>query len=132
MSVTLVAEGNISPARIVKQGSATGKVLQSASNTSQNFGISHPGTHNPPVTIVTVNLDDGYAAIAGLNLVVYTVGDEAMLELGGTVAAGDQLTADSSGMGIATTSSGDHVVGEAMMSGVSGDLIKVQVRPYVL
>jgi hypothetical protein len=63
------ANGNIAPSRFVKlDTSADGKVLQcGASATIMPYGISGPGTRNPPYS----SLDDGYHAIAGENCLIY-------------------------------------------------------------
>lgn len=44
--------------------------------------------------------------------------------LGGTVSAGDQLTTDSAGEAIVTTTSDDYVFGLALEDGVDGDIIE--------
>ena len=49
-------------------------------------------------------------------------------KLGGTVTRGDPITSDASAKGIAATS-GQSIVGFAMASGVSGDIIPVFLVP---
>ena len=44
---------------------------------------------------------------------------------GGTITRGDIVTSDSSGHAITTTTNKDVMVGRALMSGVSGDIIEV-------
>lgn len=53
--------------------------------------------------------------------------DIAEVRLGGTVVRGDAITANSVGRGIATTTTGNRIIGFAMRSGVSGDFIPVQI-----
>lgn len=53
------------------------------------------------------------------------------VEYGGTVAAGDPLTADAQGRAI-TAADGDNVVGRALIAGVSGDIGSVIIAPFVL
>lgn len=52
--------------------------------------------------------------------------------LGGTVAVNDALTSDSAGKAVATTTSGDEVLGIAQEAGVSGQVIEYLplVRKY--
>lgn len=47
--------------------------------------------------------------------------------LGGTVAIGDKITANASGLGITTTTAGDIVVGIALKAGISGNIIEIQL-----
>ncbi len=126
-SYSRVANGNISPSRFVKQDTTVvGKVLQTSATTDPVYGISQPGTRNPPYPL----LDDGFAAIAGENLFIYGPPDkDVMLELGGTVTQGDSLTSDSSGRGITTTSTGNFIGAIAMANGTIGQLIPVECVP---
>lgn len=48
------------------------------------------------------------------------------LKLGGAVTAGDPVSSDASGLGV-SAATGDIVLGEALESGVSGDLIPVNL-----
>ena len=43
---------------------------------------------------------------------------------GGTIAIGDQLTTNSSSQAIATTTSGDRTIGQALHAAVAGDLVE--------
>lgn len=47
------------------------------------------------------------------------------VKLGGTVAVGDAITSNGSGLGITTVTAGDQVVGYATQAGASGDVIEV-------
>lgn len=51
------------------------------------------------------------------------------VQAGGTITAGDRVTANSSGKAITTTSSGNSVVGIALQSAVSGDIFEVLLTP---
>lgn len=51
------------------------------------------------------------------------VGSVPKVTLGGTVAAGDALTSNGSGQAIATTTTGNRIIGYAETPGVSGDVI---------
>ena len=45
---------------------------------------------------------------------------------GGTVAAGDPLTSDASGKAVKATAAGNRILGFALVSGASGDIIPYQ------
>ena len=123
------ANGNIHPGRFVKLDSSTagGKVLECAGTTVPIFGIAQMATRNAPYPL----LDDGYAAIASEDLLVYTFSDkEVWLEIGsGGCNPGDRLTSDGTGAGIATTSTGNWVGAVAKQQGAQGDLVPVDVVP---
>lgn len=107
----------ISKRRIVKIGAADGKVIQAAAATDALFGISDVLDKATDQTIDV--LLDGIAE----------------LELAGTVARGAQITSDSVGRGVAAapaTGVNNGVIGVAIQSGVSGDLIPVLIRPFTL
>lgn len=54
------------------------------------------------------------------------IGGVAKVILGGTVTAGDNVQSDANGKGI-TAASGDSVLGIALTSGVSGDIVNVLI-----
>lgn len=126
-----IANGTIQPSRFVKLDTTAGKlfnVLQAAASTDSTLiGISQPGSFDPPGT--TGSATD--AARAGQELSVYSIGDVCLLELGGTVTAGDYLMSDASGKGvIATLTDGTtirHIGAKALESGVSGEKIRALV-----
>lgn len=47
------------------------------------------------------------------------------VKLGGTVAVGDAITANGSGLGITTVTAGNQILGYALEAGASGDVIEV-------
>lgn len=51
-------------------------------------------------------------------------GGTAKVKCGGTIAAGDQLTCDSAGKAVATTTSDDYVFGLALEDGDANDVIE--------
>ena len=126
-NLTLKATGNVTPSRIVKLVSGTDHgVTISASATSPNIGVAQMGTRRAPGTAD----DDGYAAIAGENVGVYSAGSGmSPVEIGGTVAVGDALTANSSGQAIATTTEGDFIIGWALEAGTTADIIEYLAQP---
>lgn len=72
-----------------------------------------------------------YNAAAGQTATVQIAG-VARVKLGGTVTAGDPITSDASGQGVTAAPVAGvnaYVVGFALESGVSGDLIDVTVTP---
>jgi len=54
------------------------------------------------------------------------------VKLGGTVAVGDAVTANGTGLLITTTTAGNQVVGQAFEAGVSGDFIEAMTSTNVL
>lgn len=102
------AEAAIAAYRIVKFGAADGGVLQAAAATDKLVGVT----------------DRLAAAVAGDRIDVVRSGITEV-EYGGTVAAGDLLTADASGraiVAIAAAGSNVRVIGVAEVAGVVGDI----------
>ncbi len=54
------------------------------------------------------------------------------VKLGGTVAVGDSVTANASGVCITTVTAANQVVGQAVEAGVSGDFIEVMCSTNTL
>lgn len=125
---SLLPNGNINYSSFVKLDTTEGYCLQ-AGAAAKPFGICGPATHNMAITIGGVDLDDGYAGVAGgPALKIFGVGSTMIpLRIGGTVAIGDYLKPDASGFGVATTTNLDEVGAMARQAGVSGDIILVDV-----
>lgn len=125
MSSSFVAGGNIPPSRFVSQSSTLNRTVTVSASGDKPIGISQIGTHLTPL----LTLDDGYAAVAGENLQIYTKDDEeAWLELGvGGCAPGDFLKPDAAGTGkgIAATT-GAFYGARALVNGIEGQVVKVQ------
>jgi len=124
----LIAGGNISPSRFVKwdlSGGGDFTVIQATDNT-KIAGISMEGTREAPIPSVST----AYAAQSGESFKVYGDGEICLLELGGTVVAGDDLSSDANGKGTAITggTSTQEIGATALEGGASGELILVQVR----
>lgn len=117
---TFQASGNISPSRFVAGVSGiTARVFQ-ATATDAPVGISQQGLRR---------YDSTYAAATGEPLRVYGPGEEAMLELGGTVSAFDWLAPDADGKGVKVTLNTTAIQypgAQALMNGVSGALIRAR------
>jgi hypothetical protein len=72
-----------------------------------------------------------YDAAAGQTATIQVAGI-ARVKLGGTVSAGDPITSNASGQGVAAAPAAGvnaWIVGIAQESGVAGDLIDVQIAP---
>jgi hypothetical protein len=121
-----VATGNISPSRFVKvDATADNSVVQADANATI-LGIASEAGREPPLPSVSTI----YAAQSGDNIHVYGESEVCLLELGGTVAAGDFLKSDANGKGvvIATTGTTAQEIGaKALTAGASGEFIRVQV-----
>lgn len=100
-----VAEATVELYRIVKPGTAAGSCIKAAAATDKLLGTSDELDH---VTGEVVDI---------------AVGPVPFVKLGGTVAVGDWLTSDASGRAIATTTTGNQVIGRAELAGVSGDIV---------
>lgn len=96
--------------------------------------VKFSGTDGKTVVKATAATDK----IIGINQSVTTVasGDQVEIALpggggvgtaGGTIAAGDFLTADSSGDIVATTTENDRVIGMAMVDAVDNDVFAVEL-----
>lgn len=121
-SVTYVASGNIAPSRFVAMnGGAAYRVNQAAAADSV-VGISGQGKET---------FDSSYHATDGRPCRVFGIGEVALLELGGTVTAGDYLAPDADGKGVRVTSfSSDALGARALRGGASGDLIHARVVEF--
>lgn len=102
-----VAEAAVKKCRIVAFGSSEGQVVHAASATAKSMGVS-----------MELDADLG-------DRVDITRAGIADVEYGGTIAAGDELTADAEGRAVvAAPGAGANVriVGVAEYDGVSGDI----------
>lgn len=115
--------GNVAPSRFVKLQSDD-TVIEATASSDELWGISQPSVRR----LALSGWDDGYAGISGDGAInIFGPGDDACpLEIGGTVAIGDKLTATTGGKGITTTTDKHHVGAIAQQAGVSGDIIKVK------
>ncbi len=108
------AEAAVAHARFVKFGAADEGVVQASASTDLIVGISDaPG-----------------GGIASGKLVDTVMGGITDLELGGTVTRGALLTSDASGKGVAAAPGAGvnaFVAAQALVSGVSGDIIPVRL-----
>lgn len=109
------AEAAIAAYRVVKFGAADGGILQAAAATDKAIGVT----------------DRIAAAAAGDRIDVIRTGI-AEVQYGGTVAAGDLLTADASGRAIvaaAGAGANARVIGVAEVAGVVDDIGSMLIVP---
>ena len=109
------AEAAIAAYRIVKFGAADGGVLQASAAADKLIGVT----------------DRLAAAVANDRIDIVRSGISEV-EYGGTIAAGDLLTADASGRAIvATAGAGTNVrvIGVAEVAGVLGDIGSLLIDP---
>jgi hypothetical protein len=108
--LTLKADGAISRGMVVKAGSDKEHVAKATAATQLLVGLC---------------MNDPDAAEAKTEVAL--PGGGGVAKLGGTVAFGDLLTADSNGKCVATTTAGNRWIAVAMADGVDGDLIGAHV-----
>ena len=104
------AEGEIGPYVIVTHGTADYAVKAATG-----------------ATVALVGTTDELGKLSNGRVDVCT-GGIPEVALGGTVAAGDPLTSDASGKAVKATAAGNRILGFALVSGVSGDIIPYQYR----
>lgn len=112
-----VAQGAIGAYRIVKPGAASHTLAQAAAATDALVGVM-----------------ESLSPLDGERCDAIRVGI-ARVEFGGTVAAGDAITADASGKGIkATPAAGSNVriIGFAEVAAAAGDIADVLIAPGVM
>jgi hypothetical protein len=112
-----VADGAVSPFRIVKPGAADGKAAQASAATDALMGISGE-----------------LAAADGERLDVVRAGI-ADVEYGGTVTRGAPITADASGRAVAAAPAAGanvRIIGFAEVSAVLGDIAPALIAPGVM
>lgn len=126
IGISGVAGGDIRPCRFVKQSAVDDFTWLEADANEPVQGISQAGTNLPPIPDVTSDK----AAVAGQSLRIHTPPEPCLLELGGTVAAGDRLKSDADGKGVAIATSGttpQRYGAVAQQAGSSGEKIQVNV-----
>ena len=102
------AEGEIGPYVIVTHGTADYAVKAATG-----------------ATVALVGTTDELGKLSNGRVDVCTGGIPEVAH-GGTVAAGDPLTSDASGKAVKATAAGNRILGFALVSGASGDIIPYQ------
>lgn len=109
-----LAGGAIAAHTIVKPGADDDSVVAAAANSDALIGVV-----------------ESFDVASGERCDVVVAGI-AEVKLGGTVTRGDFITANASGQGLAAAPAAgvnNVVIGRALMSGVSGDVIRVLLAP---
>ncbi len=110
LTKSYIAEAAVAKRRIVKLGTADGKVLQGAAATDAVFGVS---------TEIDAAINERCDVhLAGM----------VEVEAGGTIARGDPITADANGKAVKAapaTGVNNRIVGWADVAAVSGDVFDV-------
>jgi hypothetical protein len=123
-----VANGNLYPSTICKLDTTTGntgKVLQAGAGDTP-YGVTQAGTRNAPFPA----LNDGYCAIAGETVRVYTAADpEDMpyIQVDAAYAQGQTIKPGTNGIGTATTADGDIYIGILLEASTAANQL-VQIR----
>jgi hypothetical protein len=107
---SFVPEAAIAGYRIVKFGSVDNAMVQASAASDESIGVS---------TFVGGDPANGDSTVDVVLLGV------AEVELGDTVTRGDLLTSDAQGRAIVATTEGQRIIGQAMNSGVVGDIQSV-------
>jgi hypothetical protein len=144
MFIQARANGTIYPSRFVSvypSTSATAdsfKVIEDIVAAQPIIGVSQEGTTGFPMGTNDMGVTaPTYAASDEQDLKVYGPGEVCLIELGGTVNAGDPLKANATtdGKGVAadiTTASQQFIGGYALQYGISGDKIRMLIHPGII
>jgi guanyl-specific ribonuclease Sa len=116
--VTRKAGAAISAYRILKPGTSDDEVIHATAASDALIGVSRPASG--------IDLSDLVATGGPVDMATEGI---AHVEYGGNVTIGDRLTATTDGKAIVTTTQGQRIIGQAMMSGVDGDVGSVQISP---
>ncbi|MCI0443002.1 DUF2190 domain-containing protein [bacterium] len=116
-----VAEGSINPYSIVKPGTdknaaGTQMVVAAAATDLDMMGA----------------IQNADAVVAGAQIRLPNIGENALVKLGGTVVVGDRLTSGAAGVAVAAAPAAgvnNGTIGVAGQSGVSGDIIVYKHNP---
>ena len=140
--IDAVAQATIYPCRFVSAYPSTGntasfEVIEDVVAAQNIVGVSQEGTDFFPTSDTDHYVGANYAAVAGENVKVFSVGEQCLIELGGTVNAGDWIKANATtdGKGIQAplgTSGQQSVGGIALQYGVSGEKIRMLVMPTTI
>lgn len=124
-SSAFFANGDIRPCRFVTQD---GDFLASEANANDKlFGVSQEGTRTAPIPDTSETL----CAKATEQFRMYQDGEIALLQLGDTVTAGQDLKSDSDGLGVPALTTGTTVqqIGAvALQGGALNEKVLVHVR----
>lgn len=122
------ARGTINPSRFVKMSAHQDNSVEQAGANENTVGISQEWSYLAPLPSAGTE-----AAVSSMSVKVYSIGETCMLELGGSVSRGGRIKADTDGKGVAIATTGttiQYIGAEALESGSSGQLIRVNVVKY--
>lgn len=114
------------------------KKVESDLSTKQYYLVNIDGTDEELVAIASGATEMPYVLLEGVDgstadkWAAIAVGGRVKVKLGGTVAPGDLLTSDGSGLAIATTSNGNFYGLVALEIGVANDVIEAQVEQGIV
>lgn len=125
-----LASAAIYPSRFVSCVAGERGYVNQATASTALIGVSQEGTQEAPGTAA----DSGYAATAGRQVKVYGPGKVALIKCGGTVSAGNYVTADASGQAVAYSASTavQYIGGIALANSVDGAFAPILVQPQVI
>lgn len=121
--ISYIAAGTIAPCRFVTPDTTDPQAVTQSGTGEKPCGISQEGQKGAPGISGS---DAAVAAASGDQLHVYGMGNDCLLEYGGTVAKGDYLKPSSVGKGVAA-STGEFYGARAIQAGTTGTKGKVQV-----
>jgi len=142
--IDAIAYSTIYPCRFVSMHPASSnasnfEVIEDIVAAQNIVGVSQEGTTSFPINATNDMGVTGAtaAALAGQNIKVYSVGEQCLIELAGTVNAGDAIKANATtdGKGIVATlatASQQFIGGIALQYGVSGEKIRMLVMPGIV
>ena len=122
---SLFATGTIEPSRFVTLSAAADFTAEQSAAGEKPLGVSQEWSRLTPLTGAAT-----YAAANGQEVSVYSLGQVCYLAAGTGIARGDLLKPDADGKALKAGTS-DKYGAIALESGVSGQLIRVQVREGV-
>lgn len=101
----------------IVKNNGSGKLVLSSASTDKHFGVLADGgrVSGDACEVVLVNGQGTYKGVAG-----------------GTIAVDDFLTANASGQLVATTSTGDRIVGRAVTAGVINQFVEYLRQDFKL
>lgn len=128
-SFSFVASGNITKSRFIAQvgGGYPFTARPITSTTDLPVGVSSESSYNDPGVAGYYGATTFPAGVDTYSFRVYQAPETCLLELGGTVSAGQYIKTDNVGRGVVATATTDNVYARALEDGVSGDYIRVNL-----
>jgi hypothetical protein len=123
MQSSAIASATIYPCRFVKKATADSGMVTQCGAGERPFGISQRDIRRNDYVETS-----GRAALVNEPIGFYIEPEECLLELGGTVTAGDYLKSDANGKGVTADTDQDDYGAVAIVSGTSGQQVRVKVR----